>query len=106
RERQVGEARGIRPASRSEKGFERARVRRRRQPLTEACRQLDDALPALRGTEDPTQRRGPPRVEELRGDFVGRDHVVLDQLLGTVLLVGEEIEDYMIAANEVTAKFL
>ena len=95
REREIGEARGVRPASRGEERLERARVRRPWEPLAEVRRKGDDALPALGGAEDPPQRGEAACLEELRGHAVGGDHEVLDQLPRAVRLVGSEIGEHV-----------
>ncbi len=53
--------------------------------------QLDDAVPALRSAHHAAQRGQVVLVEVPRGDAVGRDHEVLDELLGAVRLVLPEV---------------
>ena len=65
--------------------------------------QRDDAVPALGYGKDPAQRRQPLLREIARGDAVGRDHEVLDQLLRPVLPFGTQIGER--AAVEYRAHF-
>ena len=74
-----------------EKVLERARVRLGWKPATLRGGQLDEARPALGGPQHPPQRGQALRLQVSRGDPVGRDHEVLDQLLGPVLLVRPEV---------------
>jgi hypothetical protein len=91
RERHLRKALGVRrPAFLQESG-EGAGVGLRRQPLAEAGGDLDDAPPALGGTDDTAQRGEALLLEEAGDDAVGGDHEVLDQLLGRVLAVLAEV---------------
>ena len=72
----------VRPAPRA-RGTAAARgARLGGQPLAEAGRELDDAVPPLGGAQHAPQRRKAVALEEQRRRDVGRDHEVLDELLG------------------------
>ena len=77
-----------------EKCAERPRVRRHRQTLAQSPRQLDDPPPALWLAQHAAQRCGAAALQVLRHDCVGRDHEVLDELLGTIVLVGLEVREH------------
>ena len=51
----------------------------------------DDAPPAFRRAHDAAQGRDPGLLEEPGRGAVGRDHEVLDQLLGTIRTVGAQL---------------
>jgi hypothetical protein len=90
-ERHVGEPRRVGLAPPREELLQRGGARLRGQPLTEDGRQRDDAVPPLGGAQDPPHRGEAVAFEDLRGRDVRRDHEVLDELFGRVLLVRPQV---------------
>ena len=90
-ERQVREPGRVLPASLGEEFLERAGARLGRELAPLPRGQLDEPPPALGRVEHPPQRREAFALQVLRGDPVGRDHEVLDQLLRPILLVRPQV---------------
>src|SRR6202030_3227332 len=61
-------------------------------PLAATVRQLHDTVPALRLAQYTPQRRRALALQVAGDDAVGRDHEVLDELLGAIVLVGLKVK--------------
>ena len=85
--REVGEFLRVRLVSPNQEGFEGCAVRLVGQPVPKLRREVRDAAPAVGRPQDPAQRRELLRFQVGRGHPIGRNHEVLDQLLGAVFSI-------------------
>jgi len=88
RQRKVGESKRVRRPLLQEKVVQSFRVGRGPQFLSVGQRDLHDALPALGRAHYPPQEPETALLQEAGDGAVGRDHEVLDELLGAIPFLG------------------
>ena len=92
---EIGKSERIRLPTCDEEHFERLRVRLRRQMLAPACSHLNNPLPAFGRTQDAAKGGHALSLEIRRRRLIGRDHKILNQLLGAILLLDLEIGQHL-----------
>ena len=80
---------------RGEEAIEGGRVGLRRQRLVKLGGDLHDPAPAFGRAEDPAHRRKPAAGQVACRHAVGRDHELLDQLLGAVLRIRPQVGQHV-----------
>ena len=105
-EREVGKPEGVGRASPDEERRQRRGIGRGRQRVAESGGDLADLLPALRGPHHAAKRREALVLQVARGDAVGRDHEVLDQLRRPVPLLLLEVDDVAVGHDRARLEHL
>src|SRR5271165_7377464 len=94
-QRQIGEARRIGPATPRKEIVERERRGILWKGIAKLCRQRDDSGPVLGSPQHPAQRGQALAREEAGGYAVGRDHEILDEFMGSVLLTWTQVAQHL-----------